>query len=610
MTMIRWSGLIAFVIIVGLIAVFNLFFLDGIVERSVEKQASLAVGARVDIGDLDLSLLGLSVDIEQIQVANPDQPMRNTVEVGRLSFDLTALPLLKKKVVIQHMAVTGLAWNTPRKTSGALPPRLLKKQRKYQGLSEAPAAAGKRLEDCVLPDLSILQTLKGGVPEDLLAKTSLPSTEFMASYRERLSQSTASWDQRLDGLPTSKEIESLIAKLRGLADERPKDVSKLPAYLNEMKALQQKLSRVQDTLKQAQHDFQKEAQGLKSTLAMADDLKAKDLKAVWSQLGIHAPSAEDLICVLLGRDLATKVNRALGWYRKLRSFMPAQKADKKPTTQVSPRLKGADIRFPVTRGYPKFLLERAEFSARPDIEGKSGGLAFAKLEGELQGLTSDPAIYGKPMVFGLKGDLTGNRAQSVAMSGELDRRKEPADDRMHLIIKGLRLERTDMESPKARSLMLASAFFDIDGNLRVTGENLNGQVLIGIQKPQVSVGEEAQILAGVFENLGSFDVTLSVSGTLDQPRMGLSSSATKNLAATVQKVFQSQLTGTQQALKQTISARIDKQVLAARDETNTFESSIGGELSSRVDITGLWSDKSQKQKGGSLEGLTKGVLPF
>ena len=73
MKMIRWSGLIAFFVIVGLIAVFNIFFLDGIVERTVEKQASLAVGARVDIGGLDLSLLGLSVNIEELEVANPDQ---------------------------------------------------------------------------------------------------------------------------------------------------------------------------------------------------------------------------------------------------------------------------------------------------------------------------------------------------------------------------------------------------------------------------------------------------------------------------------------------------------------------------------------------------------
>ena len=41
MKMIRWSGLIAFVIIVGLIAVFNLLFLDGIIKGIVRDQASL-----------------------------------------------------------------------------------------------------------------------------------------------------------------------------------------------------------------------------------------------------------------------------------------------------------------------------------------------------------------------------------------------------------------------------------------------------------------------------------------------------------------------------------------------------------------------------------------
>ena len=92
--------------------------------------------------------------------------------------------------------------------------------------------------------------------------------------------------------------------------------------------------------------------------------------------------------------------------------------------------------------------------------------------------------------------------------------------------------------------------------------------------------------------------------------MGLSSSMTKNLSATVQKVFQSQLGGTQQALKQAIDTKVDQQLLAARDDTKHFENGIGGELSSRIDIAALWSDKAQDQKGGSLEDLTKGALSF
>ncbi|MBN2687694.1 MAG: hypothetical protein JXR85_05900, partial [Deltaproteobacteria bacterium] len=63
MKMIRWGGLITFIVIIGLIAAFDLFFLDTIIEKSLERQGSLIVGARVDIGELDFSLFDLHLAI-------------------------------------------------------------------------------------------------------------------------------------------------------------------------------------------------------------------------------------------------------------------------------------------------------------------------------------------------------------------------------------------------------------------------------------------------------------------------------------------------------------------------------------------------------------------
>src|SRR4030042_5687025 len=110
MKMIRWSGLVFFIVIVGLIPIFSLFFLDGIIKGIVEDRASLVVGARVEIGDLRSKIFGLSVDIQNLQVANPEEPMRNSVEIGSLAFDLGAAPLLEKKIVIERMKVLDLAW--------------------------------------------------------------------------------------------------------------------------------------------------------------------------------------------------------------------------------------------------------------------------------------------------------------------------------------------------------------------------------------------------------------------------------------------------------------------------------------------------------------------
>jgi uncharacterized protein (TIGR03545 family) len=189
MKIFRWWGIVAFVVIVGLIAGFNLLFLDGIIKRFIEDRASLAAGARVDIGNLEFKIFGLSMDIRDLQVANPDHPMRNALQVGRLTFDLGAAPLLKKKVVIDRMNVVGLSWDTPRKTSGALPARLLKKleeKKTEKTTAEMGQAAQKGLEECILPDFSALKELSKESPEKLLAGTDLKSVAFAVDYRKKI----------------------------------------------------------------------------------------------------------------------------------------------------------------------------------------------------------------------------------------------------------------------------------------------------------------------------------------------------------------------------------------------------------------------------------------
>lgn len=267
----------------------------------------------------------------------------------------------------------------------------------------------------------------------------------------------------------------------------------------------------------------------------------------------------------------------------------------KPEAEVTPRLKGADVHFPVTSGYPEFLLKAGEFSVRQNVEKASERFAFARLAGELQGLTSHPALYGKTTVFRLKGALVGETAREVALSGELDHRQTPADDHIDLIIKDLRLERPGENNSGQSPLLLTSAFLDVDAGLQIKGENLGGQVLVSIRQPKVEVGSEARILTDLFNNLGPFEVKLSISGTLNQPVMGLTSSATKTLSAALKKILHTQQKEIRQNLKKAINARIDKKLLTANDEADTLERRILSELSSRLDLAGIVSKQGPKR---------------
>ena len=602
MKMIRWSGLIVFIVIVGLITIFNLFFLDGILKGIIENRASLAVGAKLEIGDLRFKIFGLNVDIQKLQVANPEEPMRNSVEIGSLAFDLGAAPLLKKKIVIERMKVLDLAWNTPRKTSGALPPRLQKKLAAQKKPPDLGGKAERRIDECILPNFAALADLKKRSPEELLKGANLQSAAFLGDYPKKVSTAKETWEKRLKELPTREEIEKDVKSFQTLKDQRPKDLTQLPAYLEKVNALQKKINDTQKTLTTAQQEFQTEMNNLKASLQEVEKLKDADVKTVMAKLGVQIPSATDLICVLLGKEVAHKVNWALGMYRKLSQYISKGKPkEEKEKPKPVPRMKGMDVRFPITRGYPDFLLELAEFSARPDMKKASGAFAFERLAGELRGLTSHPAIYGKPTLLKLNGSMVGNLAKDFALAGQFDHRKTVAEDRIDLNIKELRMEQTGTPGPQESPLRLASALLNVNGALKVKGESLDGRVLLDVFNPKVSVGPSAALLGDLFKNMGSFDLALSIGGTLDQPSVGLSSSATKNLTSGLENLVQKEMKGLQDGIRNVISSRVDKDVTTNRNEVSGLEKLIQGELSSRLGLTSL--------PAGTTPKGTKGLLP-
>ncbi len=587
MKMIRWPGLIFFVVIVGLVTIFSLFFLDRIVKGIIEDRASLAVGAKVEIGDLRMKILGLGIEIQKLRVANPEEPMRNSLEIGSLAFNLRAAPLFKKKIVIERMKVQDLAWNTPRMTSGALPPRLKKKLEAWKKTTDLEAQAEKRIEECVLPNFSVLADLKKRSPEELLKGVPLRSAAFLGDYSKKLSSTRETWEKRLKELPTKEEIEKEMGSLQALKDQRPRDFAQLPSYLERLDALQKKMNETQRTLTTVQQEFEREMKHLKTSLQEVEKLKEADLKGVMAKLGIQIPSAADAICVLLGREVARKVNWALGMYGKLSQYTSKGKPkEEKEKPKPVPRMKGMDIRFPVTRGYPDFLLEWAEFSTRPDVKKAAGVFAFERLSGELRGLTSHPAIYGKPMLFKLNGTMTGNLVKDFSLSGQFDHRKTVVDDRIDLTMKELRLDRTGGSGREDSPLRIVSALMNVNASLRVKGEALEGRVLLDIFDPKIAVGPSAALLEDLFKNMGSFDLSLSIGGTLDRPVLSLSSSATKTLTAKLEAMVEGKMKALQNEIRNAISSRIEGDLATQRNEVSNFEKWIREELTARLGVTG------------------------
>ena len=117
---LRWQGLIVFGVVSCIILIFWIFLVDTIVKRTIEKAGTKVVGAKVELADADVRLFPPGLTLTNLQVTNPDSPMFNAVEAGRIDFSPDVLNLLKRKIIIDTMAIEGVRFNTSRKTSGAV----------------------------------------------------------------------------------------------------------------------------------------------------------------------------------------------------------------------------------------------------------------------------------------------------------------------------------------------------------------------------------------------------------------------------------------------------------------------------------------------------------
>ncbi len=118
--LLRKSGLI----LVGSVAVIGLvlqfFLLDVVLKKGLQSAISAETGAEVNIGKANLSLAGGKLEIEDLQVTDPDKLTHNLIQLDTLSADVSVSDLLRKSYAIDLLAGSTLKRDVLRKSPGKL----------------------------------------------------------------------------------------------------------------------------------------------------------------------------------------------------------------------------------------------------------------------------------------------------------------------------------------------------------------------------------------------------------------------------------------------------------------------------------------------------------
>lgn len=596
--MIRWSYVIPRLLLLGALMLALWAGLNPLVRWTAIWTGQAATTAKVDIARAETSLLGASVRLTDVRVANPQHPMKNLFEADQVTLALDSNSLLRRKVIVREGRVSGLRFGTDRDASGAI-------DWSIDWDVDVPHAD--------LDDLGELGRKQLDQMANLLKQEVIKQAEQLESVRlakdlyERWPVEYERMKARADSL------RGRVESLKALSDTvRDNPLADNP--LRTLGACQQAAIELQE-MRQAIIELRGEIERLRrQTLSDKDAVvlaKERDLEKIRETFQGESLDAETLSEYLLGEELGETVRSLAAWVRWGRKYLPTGVEHPEPARQ-----RGVDVLFRGIRRRPDFLIE----SLVLDGQVQRGGRRVDFL-GTAAGITTQPELYGRPVV--VKARI--NAQTEVALEAVLDHTGEKPHDRITVSCPHWKQPERVLGEPGRLAVAVSPGSTHLWVSLDLEGEQLSGRLLVQ-QGPVELVPDLAALrieprlalnLQAAMREVREIRVVVDLSGTLEKPEWGFQSNLGPQLASAVSGMFERELEARRQQLAGYVRGQVEEQLarfegrilaeqqelLAKLDLNNTQIQQLNQTIAQRLRLP----------QGVLPEGLSKGLpkgLPF
>jgi uncharacterized protein (TIGR03545 family) len=415
------------------------------------------------------------------------------------------------------------------------------------------------------------------------------STEIEASKLEglkkldeaklKLSEIEHRWkSKQSEGLAIAKEAETLASELKSLGQggSSAGDILKKAQQAQQaQKKIKELIARVEAQRAQAKSDLNE----IQAVIKQADDLRHKDINGLLAAAGLPTLDSQDLARRLLGAQTSARLSTTLHWMKWAREKAAARKTASAAPTRASSRLRrrGLDIEFPKTHSYPKFLLENAKLSGQLDAAFMGHDLTLA---GVLNGVTSNPALYGKPATLTLSGQAASG--EHIQLNARIHQQKDPMGIALAANGEGFSLAGASLGDGEIGAL-IKDGHATLKAQIDSAGDEWKGEILLQasglVMEPRVSIsGIAGTALGDGLRAINSFSMRIGLSGQENDMRLTFSSNIADTLSAAMKKAFAGQLEAQRKIVQSKIDALYNDKLKGVRSQVDSATSGIMGPL--------------------------------
>ena len=539
--MMRWSYVIPRLLLLGAILLALWAGLNPLVRWTAIGAGQAATTARVEIDRAETSLLGASVRLTDVRVANPQEPMKNLFEADRITLALDSDALLRRKVIVREGRVSGLRLGTDRDASGEL-------DWSIDWDVEIPAADLDALGELGRKRLDHLA--------DVLQQEVVEQAETLESVRlaRELYERWPVEYERLEARADS--LRGRVERIKALSDSvRDNPFANNP--LRTIGACREAALELQE-IRQAIVDLRSEIERIRRQALNDKDAvllaKDRDLERIKETFQAERLDAETLSDYLLGEELSGTVRHLAAWVRWGRKCLPTDVDQPEPV-----RRRGVDVLFRGTRRRPDFLIESLVIDGRIPLGGRPVDfLATAA------GITTQPEIYGRPVV--VKARI--NAETEVALEAVLDRTGETPHERITVSCPDWKQPQRVLGQPDRLAVAVSPGSTHLWVSLDLRGEQLSGRLLVQ-QGPVELIPDLAALrveprlvrsLQTAMGEVREIRVVVDLAGTLEKPEWGFRSNLGPQLASAVSGTFQRELEARRQQLAEHVRGQVEEQL--------------------------------------------------
>lgn len=549
--LIRWKFGVPLAVGILALVLYTFLLLDQQLRWVMEKLATDANGAEVNIGSLKTSISGLYVEIQKVQMTDPEAPEFNRLEVGKMRFDLGSPGLLRGKIIVEDAAMQDIQIRSKRAKPGRVLPPPPPEPEGPGAVEQAKEFLAPVKDEVVANAMNVLNENRLENPFKDINWDDLPS-------RQAIKQIEGDWNNRqqmfqgmVANLPKSSDFQQLKTEVNAI--KPPQDPTQIQATLAQVDAIKAKaqaqIDRVEGTAQALKH----EGTQLTNRINMLDDYLKQDLAVLSQKLKLPDLDFKNLAEEICGPEIKRYMKVFEVYYAKVKPYLESKE---KPAPSKALRLAGTDVSFPNRDGLPGFWLKKMQISSKETADGPLGDML-----GKITDLSSAPALVAQPTQVLLEGQFNQLGIQGLKAEATLDHRQAISRDAIKVGVASFPIADRVLNQSKDYALGFYKAQGGLQMNFLLEGEKV--QLELNSLMKQLTWKVEAQnervknLLDGVFGPMNEVQIAAKAEGPWRSLQWKVTSNLVDQLRQALRQALSKEIAAMQDQLKQELEKRMD-----------------------------------------------------